>query len=61
MWRVWDGEKIHYSLVEHTVVLTSISPDTVRVNDPWPGTQYWITKRTFETSFRDFGNMAVIF
>ncbi len=60
-WTAWDGRRIRYSLVEHTVTLSGVSASQVRVNDPWHGTQYWISKATFETSWRDFNNMAIIF
>jgi len=38
-----------------------VTVDSVRVNDPLHGTQYWVTKSTFEASWSDFGNQAVIF
>jgi uncharacterized protein YvpB len=60
-WTAWDGRAIRYSLNEHTVILSGISPTSVRVNDPWHGTQYWVSKATFETSWSDFHNMAIIF
>lgn len=61
-WIAWDGRPIHYSLIEHTVTLSGVSESQVRVNDPWhAGSQYWISKAVFETSWRDFNNMAVIF
>ena len=40
---------------------TGVSDSAVRVNDPWPGTQYWIAKSTFERSWHDFYNMAIIY
>jgi hypothetical protein len=43
------------------VILTGVSPTSVRVNDDQFGSQYWVSKWTFETSWRDFNNMAVIF
>jgi len=61
VWKAWDRTKIHYSLREHSVVLSGLSDDAVRVNDPWPGTQYWISRSTFETSWADFHNMAIIY
>jgi len=61
VWKAWDNTKIHYSLHEHTVVLSGVSDTQVRVNDPWPGTQYWIDKSTFERSWADFYNMAIIY
>jgi uncharacterized protein YvpB len=60
-WVSWDGKTIPYSLHEHAVTLSGVSADSVRVNDPLHGTQYWVTKTTFEQSWRDFGNQAVIF
>jgi uncharacterized protein YvpB len=61
-WIAWDGRPIHYSLIEHTVTLSGVSDTQVRVNDPWhAGSQYWINKAAFETSWHDFNNMAVIF
>lgn len=60
-WTAWDGRSIRYTLDEHTVVLSGISPSSVRINDPWHGTQYWIDKATFETSFADFNDMAIVF
>ena len=60
-WIAWDGQPIHYSLIEHTVTLSGVSESEVRVNDPWhAGSQYWINKSAFETSWHDFNNMAVI-
>jgi uncharacterized protein YvpB len=47
--------------VEHAVILSGVSATQVRVNDPLHGTQYWISKSLFETVWRDFNNMAVIF
>jgi uncharacterized protein YvpB len=60
-WTAWDGRKIRYSYVEHAVILSGVSATQVRVNDPLHGTQYWISKSLFETVWRDFNNMAVIF
>jgi uncharacterized protein YvpB len=59
-WTAWDGTPIRYSLIEHAVLLTGVRPGQVRVNDPWHGEQYWISKATFEQSWADFNNMAVI-
>jgi uncharacterized protein YvpB len=61
VWKAWDNTKVHYSLHEHTVVLSGVSDTQVRVNDPWPGTQYWIDKSIFERSWADFYNMAIIY
>lgn len=61
-WTAWDGRQIKYSLVEHTVTLSGVSPTSVRVNDPWrAGSQYWISKAKFEQSWQDFNNMAIVF
>jgi uncharacterized protein YvpB len=60
-WISWDGQSIPYSLHEHAVTLSGVSTDSVRVNDPLHGSQYWITKGTFELSWSDFGNQAIIF
>lgn len=60
-WTAWDGRQIRYSLVEHAVILSGVSPTMVRVNDPLHGTQYWVSKWKFETVWRDFNDMAVIF
>jgi len=60
-WMAWDGTKVRYSFGEHAVTLTGVSPTEVRVNDPAHGTQYWVSKATFEASWRDFNNMAVVF
>jgi len=60
-WTAWDGKKIKYSLVEHTVTLSGVSATQVRVNDPWhSGSQYWFRKAAFEASWADFNNMAVV-
>jgi uncharacterized protein YvpB len=61
VWTAWDGRKVRYSLWEHAVTLSGISAWSVRVNDPLRGTQYWVSKGTFETSWADFNNMAVVF
>ena len=61
VWTAWDGRKIRYSYVEHAVILSGVSATQVRVNDPLHGTQYWISKSLFETVWRDFNNMAVIY
>ena len=60
-WTAWDGRTIRYSLAEHSVILTGVSPTSVRVNDDQFGSQYWVSKATFETSWRDFNNMAIIY
>jgi uncharacterized protein YvpB len=60
-WTAWDGRRIRYSLAEHSVILTGVSPTMVRVNDDQFGSQYWVSKGVFERSWADFGNMAVIF
>jgi uncharacterized protein YvpB len=60
-WTAWDGRKIRYSYVEHAVILSGVSATQVRVNDPLHGTQYWVSKWQFETVWRDFNDMAVIF
>jgi len=61
VWTAWDGRKIRYSYAEHAVTLSGVSLTQVRVNDPLYGTQYWISKPLFETVWRDFNNMAVIY
>jgi uncharacterized protein YvpB len=60
-WTAWDGRVVRYSLAEHSVILTGVSPTQVRVNDDQFGSQYWVSKSTFEASWRDFNNMAVIY
>jgi uncharacterized protein YvpB len=60
-WTAWDGRTIRYSLAEHSVILTGVSSSQVRVNDDQFGSQYWVSKSTFESSWRDFNNMAVIY
>jgi uncharacterized protein YvpB len=60
-WTAWDSRPIRYTLDEHTVVISGITTMSLRINDPWHGTQYWIDKQTFETSWADFNRMAVIF
>ena len=60
-WTAWDGKSIRYTLDEHTVVLTGLTLTSVRVNDPWHGTQYWVDRGTFEASWADFNNMAITF
>ncbi len=60
-WTAFDGRTVRYSYAEHAVTLSGVSPTEVRVNDPLHGTQYWISKATFETSWSDFNNMAVVF
>jgi uncharacterized protein YvpB len=60
-WTAWDGRRIRYSLAEHAVTLSGVSATSVRVNDPQFGSQYWVSKATFETVWRDFNNMAVVF
>jgi len=60
-WTAWDGRRVRYSYVEHAVILTGVSATQVRVNDPLHGTQYWISKGQFETVWRDFNDMAVVF
>ena len=60
-WTAWDGRRIRYSNAEHAVTLTGVSPSAVRVNDPEFGSQYWVSKATFETVWRDFDDMAVVF
>ncbi len=59
-WRAWDGRTIRYTLHEHAVTLTGVSASGVLVNDPWPGSQYWVSKGAFEASWAVFGNMAVV-
>ena len=60
-WTAWDGRPVRYSLAEHSLVLIGVSPTSVLVNDPWKGATYWVNKSTFEISFADFNNMAVIY
>jgi uncharacterized protein YvpB len=64
VWTSWPdtGSKpIRYSLIEHVVTLSGVSPTQVRVNDPWKsGSQYWFSKAAFETSWADFNNMAIV-
>lgn len=60
-WTAWDGRRIRYSNAEHAVTLTGVSATSVRVNDPEFGSQYWVSKATFETVWRDFNDMAVVF
>ena len=42
-------------------MITGVSPGSVRVNDPWRNAIYWVSKSTFEVSFADFNNMAIIY
>jgi uncharacterized protein YvpB len=60
-WTSWDGRSIRYTLHEHAVTLTGVSEGAVLVNDPWPGSQYWVSKSVFESSWAVFNNMAVVF
>ena len=64
VWTSWPdtgGKLISYSLIEHVVTLSGVSPTQVRVNDPWKsGSQYWFSKAGFEASWADFNNMAII-
>jgi uncharacterized protein YvpB len=60
-WTAWDGTRVRYSLAEHSVTLSGVSPTEVRVNDVLNATQYWVSKSLFEANFADFNNMAVIF
>jgi uncharacterized protein YvpB len=64
VWTSWadkGGKPIPYSLIEHVVTLSGVSPTQVRVNDPWKsGSQYWFSKAAFEASWADFNNMAII-
>ena len=59
-WTAWDGRAIRYSVAEHAVTLTGVSATSVRVNDPEYGSQYWVSKSTFQTVWHDFNNMAVV-
>lgn len=61
VWTAWDGRRIRYSYVEHAVILSGVTNTMVRVNDPLHGTQYWVSKSLFETVWRDFDDMAVIY
>lgn len=64
VWTSWPDKgtkSIRYSLIEHVVTLSGVSPTQVRVNDPWKsGSQYWFSKAAFEASWADFNNMAII-
>lgn len=60
-WTAFDGRVIRYSFHEHAVTLSGVSATQVRVNDPWHGTQYWVSKAAFEATWADFDNMAVVF
>jgi uncharacterized protein YvpB len=63
-WTSWPdkgGKPIRYSLIEHVVTLSGVSATQIRVNDPWKsGSQYWFSKASFEASWADFNNMAII-
>ncbi|HEV1997768.1 MAG TPA: C39 family peptidase [Candidatus Dormibacteraeota bacterium] len=59
-WQAWDGRLITYSTWEHAVTISGLSDNAVLVNDPAAGDQYWVSRSTFETSWHDFNNMAVI-
>jgi uncharacterized protein YvpB len=64
VWTSWPdtgSKSIRYSLIEHVVTLSGVSPTQVRVNDPWKsGSQYWYGKTAFESSWADFNDMAII-
>ena len=64
VWTSWPdtgSKRIPYSLIEHVVTLSGVSPTQVRVNDPWKsGSQYWFNKSAFEASWADFNNMAIV-
>ena len=60
-WTAWDGTAVRYSLAEHSVTLSGVSPTQVPVNDVLDASQYWVSKSLFEANFADFNNMAVIF
>lgn len=60
-WIAWDGRPINYSTWEHAVVIRGVSGTDLLINDPAAANPYWINRGTFEASFGDFGNMAVVF
>jgi uncharacterized protein YvpB len=61
-WLTFDRTRwIRYSTVEHSVLLVGVSAGSVLVNDPASGTQYWVSRSTFQTSWGDYNNMAVVY
>jgi uncharacterized protein YvpB len=56
----YDGRWIPYSgPAEHTVVLTAVRADSVRVNDPARGVT-WVSRQAFEAGYFTYRDMAVV-
>ncbi len=58
----FDGQRIPWIgpvFASHVYVVAGVSPTQVLVNDPIRG-QYWISKRSFEAGYSDFGE-AIVF
>jgi uncharacterized protein YvpB len=60
-YQAYDGRSIPYAGPwEHAMVLTGISTNSVRVNDP-DRSQYWIAFSQFEAAYAVYNQMAVVF
>jgi uncharacterized protein YvpB len=60
-YQAYDGRWIPYAGPdEHAMVVSGVSPDSVRVNDPDRG-QYWVSKAQFEAAFGVYNRMAVVY
>jgi uncharacterized protein YvpB len=60
-YQAYDGKTIPYAgPEEHTVVVSGINGNSVRVNDPDRG-QYWVAFTQFEAAYAVYGQMALVF
>lgn len=58
-YRAFDGHLVKYSLLEHAVTLTGVSPDSVLITDP-ARSQSWHSRDEFEAGYEKLDEMAVI-
>jgi uncharacterized protein YvpB len=60
-YQAYDGRSIPYAgPEEHTMVVTGIDGNAVRLNDPERG-QYWVTFAQFEAAYAVYNQMGLVF
>lgn len=59
-WRSPEGRLIHVNYGEHAVVVTGVSANSVRINDPLSGTDLIWTRADFEGKWTALGRRALV-
>jgi uncharacterized protein YvpB len=55
-----DGQIVTLIPYQHTVLVTGYNPNGLWINDPYSGTQIFVSEADFRRSFAYLGNMALV-